>query len=208
MQRGQVSNAVIRRMPKYYRCLNELSKDGVTKISSRTLAEYMGLTASQIRQDFNSFGGFGQQGYGYNVDNLIVEIATILGVDKMKKAVIIGVGNIGHALLHNFNFAKCGFELVCAFDVGDDVVGKTIADIPVLHSDKLEEFAKETPFEIAVLALPKKAAPEMSDRLVNLGVRGIWNFVNVDLKRRHPHIVIEDVHFTDSLMTLCYQVTE
>lgn len=208
MERGYVSNAVIRRMPKYYRCLTELYKDGVTKISSRALAEHMGLTASQIRQDFNCFGGFGQQGYGYNVETLMAEIATIIGIDRNHKAVIIGVGNIGHALLHNFNFAKCGFEIIAAFDMGEDVVGTTIEGVPVLHPDKLEEFAEETPFDVAVLALPKKAAPEMSDRLVNLGVRGIWNFVNVDLKRRHPDIVIEDVHFTDSLMTLCYQLSE
>lgn len=208
MHRDQVSNAVIRRMPKYYRCLNELAKDGVTRISSRALAEYMGLTASQIRQDFNCFGGFGQQGYGYNVDTLMSEIANILGVEKLHKAVMIGVGNIGHALLHNFNFAKCGFEIVCAFDLGEDVIGNKVEGVPVLHPDDLEKFAEENPFDIAILTLPKKAAPEMSDRLVNLGIKGIWNFVNVDLKRRHPDIVIEDVHFADSLMTLCYQITE
>ena len=208
MKRDLVSNAVIRRMPKYYRCLNELYKDGVTKISSRALAEHMGLTASQIRQDFNCFGGFGQQGYGYNVETLMAEIASILGVSKKHKAVIIGVGNIGHALLQNFNFEKCGFEITCAFDLGDDLEGKTVAGVPVLHPDRLEEYAKDNPFEIAILALPKKAAPEMSDRLAALGVRGIWNFVNVDLKQRHPNIVIEDVHFADSLMTLCYQITE
>ena len=208
MHRGQVSNAVIRRMPKYYRCLNELCKDGVTKISSRALAEYMGLTASQIRQDFNCFGGFGQQGYGYNVETLMAEIASIIGISTKHKAVIVGVGNIGHALLQNFNFAKCGFEISCAFDLGEDIVGTTVAGIPVLHPDKLEEYAKDNPFEVAILTLPKKAAPDMAERLVKLGVRGIWNFVNVDLKVKHPNIVIEDVHFADSLMTLCYQITE
>ena len=207
MQRGQVSNAVIRRMPKYYRCLGELRNDGVAKISSRALAEYMGLTASQIRQDFNWFGGFGQQGYGYNVDTLMEKIAEIIGVDRTHKAVMLGVGNIGQALIQNFNFAKCGFELIGAFDLGRPD-GTFVEDILVMHPDKLEEFAEKNPFDIAILALPKSAAVEMADRLVKIGVKGIWNFVNVDLKRRYPDVVIEDVHFADSLMTLCYGITE
>ncbi len=208
MGSSKISNAVIRRMPKYYRHLNDLAREGVAKISSSTLAAHMGLTASQIRQDFNCFGGFGQQGYGYNVETLMKEIASIIGIEQLHRAVIIGVGNIGRALLHNFNFAKCGFNLVAAFDNDEKIVGTKIDDIPVYHINDLEKFNSESAIDVAILTIPKKPAPEMAERLANMGVRGIWNFTNIDLKMKHSEVVIEDVHFSDSLMTLCYQITE
>ncbi len=208
MQREQVSKAVIRRMPKYYRYLDELHQDGITKISSRALADRMGLTASQIRQDFNCFGGFGQQGYGYNIETLMNEIASIIGVNRKHRAVIIGVGNIGRALIHNFDFYKCGFTLSAAFDADVAIVGTNINGITVHHIDELEEYHAKTPVEVAVLTLPKNPAPAMAERLARMGIRGIWNFTNVDLKMKHHDVMIEDVHFSDSLMTLCYQITD
>ncbi len=208
MQRENVSMAVIRRMPKYYRYLHELHKNGVTRISSRALAESMGLTASQVRQDFNCFGGFGQQGYGYNVQTLCNEIASIIGIDRMHKAIIIGVGNIGHALLNNFDFLKCGFTMLAAFDTNPDLVGTSVNDVPIYHIDELSAFNEKNPVEVAVLTLPKSPAPQMAERLVNMGVRGIWNFTNIDLQLKNPDITVEDVHFADSLMTLCYRITK
>ncbi len=208
MDRAKISNAVIRRMPKYYRHLNDLAREGVSKISSSSLAARMGLTASQIRQDFNCFGGFGQQGYGYNVETLMKEIASIIGIERLHRAVIIGVGNIGRALLHNFNFGKCGFTLVAAFDTDAKIVGTEIDGVPVHHIDELEKYNDEGGIDVAILTLPKKPAPEMAERLAKMHVRGIWNFTNIDLKMKHPEVVIEDVHFSDSLMTLCYQITE
>lgn len=208
MQRENVSMAVIRRMPKYYRYLDELHKNGVTRISSRALAESMGLTASQVRQDFNCFGGFGQQGYGYNVQTLRTEIASIIGIDRKHKAIIIGVGNIGHALLNNFDFYKCGFTMLAAFDTDPKLVGTSVNGVPIYHVDELAAFNEKNPFEVAVLTLPKRPAPQMAERLANMGVRGIWNFTNIDLQLKNPDITVEDVHFADSLMTLCYRITE
>ena len=200
--------AVIRRMPKYFRYLDELHQSGVTKISSRALAERMGLTASQIRQDFNCFGGFGQQGYGYNVDTLRAEIASIIGVNRKHKAIIIGVGNIGRALLNNFDFYKCGFAMQAAFDADKAIAGMSINGIPVLHIDELGAFHARNPVEVAVLTLPKKPAPQMAERLAEMGIKGIWNFTNMDLQMKNHDVMVEDVHFADSLMTLCYRITD
>lgn len=200
--------AVIRRMPKYYRYLDELRQNGVTRISSRALAECMGLTASQIRQDFNCFGGFGQQGYGYNVDTLCNEISSIIGVNRKHKAIIIGVGNIGRALLNNFDFYKCGFTLLAAFDADPALTGTHVNGVPVLHIDELDAFHAKNPVEVAVLTLPKKPAPQLAERLAEMGIRGIWNFTNVDLQMKDHDVTVEDVHFADSLMTLCYRITE
>lgn len=209
MRRENISMAVIRRMPKYYRYLDELYQVGVTKISSRALAEQMGLTASQIRQDFNCFGGFGQQGYGYHVGTLREKIASIIGTDRAHRAVLLGVGNIGRALLRNFNFEQCGFTLLAAFDTDRALAGDVINKVPVFHISALEDFFKENPFEIAILTIPSAPAPEMAERLAALGVKGIWNFTNVDLQMKgHDDMVVEDVHFSDSLMTLCYRITE
>ena len=208
MQREHVSMAVIRRMPKYYSYLDDLHKNGVTRISSRALAECMGLTASQIRQDFNCFGGFGQQGYGYNVETLLAEIASIIGIDRKHKAIIIGVGNIGRALLNNFDFNKCGFTLLAAFDANPELFGTKVNGIPVLDVATLDEFYEKTPFEVAVLTLPKRFAPQTAERLANMGIRGIWNFTNIDLQMKNHDVTVEDVHFADSLMTLCFGITE
>jgi len=208
MQRDSVSMAVIRRMPKYYRYLDELSKNGVTRISSRALAESMGLTASQIRQDFNHFGGFGQQGYGYNVETLRAEIASIIGINRNHRAIIIGVGNIGHALLNNFDFDKRGFSMLAAFDTDPKLIGTSVNGVPIYDVQQLAEFTKKNPVEVAVLTLPKRPAPQMAERLAEMGVRGIWNFTNIDLKLKNPDVTVEDVHFADSLMTLCFRITE
>ena len=208
MEKARVSNAVVRRMPRYYRCLDELYREGVTRISSRSLAEHMGLTASQIRQDFNCFGGFGQQGYGYNIETLMHEIAGIIGLNGKKNAVIIGVGNIGRALINNFDFNKCGFNLIAAFDADKSIVGTSVSNVPIYHIDELEKFGKKSLIDVAVLTLPKKAAPSTAQRLTEMGVRGIWNFTNIELKLENGNVMVEDVHFSDSLMTLCYRITE
>ena len=208
MRRDNVSMAVIRRMPKYYRYLNELHQNGVDKISSRALAEQMGVTASQIRQDFNCFGGFGQQGYGYHVDTLRNEIASIIGIDRCHRAIILGVGNIGRALIRNFQFEQCGFRLLAAFDADTAMAGDMINKVPVLHVDSLEEFCKEHEVEIAILTIPSAYAQTMAARLADLGVKGIWNFTNVELQMQNPDVIVEDVHFSDSMMTLCYRITE
>ena len=208
MERGKVSMAVIRRMPKYYRYLGELQKNGVTRISSRALAESMGLTASQIRQDFNCFGGFGQQGYGYNVEILRSEIASIIGINRNHKAIIIGVGNIGHALLNNFDFEKCGFAMLAAFDADEKLIGTEVNGVTIYDVKELESFCSRNTVEIAVLTLPKKPAPMLAEKLATMGVRGIWNFTNIDLQLKNHDVMVEDVHFADSLMTLCYRTTE
>ncbi|NLG53810.1 MAG: redox-sensing transcriptional repressor Rex [Clostridiales bacterium] len=204
----RISMAVIRRMPKYYRYLNDLKNEGVSKISSRKLAESMGLTASQVRQDFNCFGGFGQQGYGYNVDTLHSEIASIIGVNRKHKAIIIGVGNIGRALINNFDFYQCGFTMIAAFDTDKAIVGKVLNKIPVLDVSELDAFYAENPFEVAVLTLPKAYAREIAEHMVRLGVKGIWNFTNLDLRIGDENVTVEDVHFSDSLMTLCFRITD
>lgn len=200
--------AVIRRMPKYYRYLDELYQNGIQKISSRALAEQMGLTASQIRQDFNCFGGFGQQGYGYNVDTLREQVASIIGIDRVHSAVILGVGNIGRALIRNFNFTQCGFKLLSAFDTDTSIVGDVIHQIPVLHIDEMDKFIRENKVEVAILTVPSPYAKATAERLCDLGIKGIWNFTNVELQIKNPSVTVENVHFSDSMMTLCYQISE
>ena len=208
MQKEYVSMAVIRRMPKYYRYLDDLYQNGVTRISSRSLAECMGLTASQIRQDFNCFGGFGQQGYGYNVESLRGEIASIIGVDQKINAALFGVGNIGHALLNNFDFAKCGFTMCAAFDTNPDLIGTKVNGIPVFGMEKLAEIHRATPLKIAILTLPKGPAPALAEQLAEMGIHGIWNFTNVDLQLKNHDVILEDVHFADSLMTLRCRIAD
>ncbi len=207
MSERYISPLVIRRLPKYHRCLKELERSGVERVSSNVLAETLGFTASQVRQDFSCFGGFGQQGYGYNVASLRQKIAEIIGVDKCRNAVLIGVGNLGHALLHNFDFNKCGFELCAAFDVSKDLIGTSINNVEVLDMKKIEEYSKQTPFEVAVLTVPRQFAKETAQRLVELGVRGIWNFTNVDMNFEENGVKVENVHFADSLKILCYEIS-
>jgi len=204
----KVSSAVVHRLPRYYRHLQELASSGVVRISSKSLAQRMGLTASQIRQDLNCFGGFGQQGYGYNVESLKNEIGEILGFRNQYRAVMIGVGNIGHALISNFNFKLCGFSLDAAFDIDPSVTGTRVGDVPVYHMDELDQYLKTRHVDIGVLAIPKEAAPSIAERLTNGGVKGLWNFTNIDLHLDTDRVKVENVHFSDNLMVLCYRLTK
>lgn len=203
---SNISNSVIRRLPRYYRFLGELSDQGITKISSRELSEKMNLTASQIRQDLNCFGGFGQQGYGYNVTELRTEIGKILGVDKAKKTILIGAGNLGTALAVHINFEKNGCRLVGIFDSNKRIVGNPLGALSISDIDTLEQFCKKNKPEIAVLCIPKSATEEIVERLIALGVRCFWNFSHYDINIGHNNIVVENVHLGDSLLTLSYGV--
>ena len=203
----EVSKAVIRRLPRYYRFLGELLKTGTERISSRELAEKMGLTASQIRQDLNCFGGFGQQGYGYNIEQLHREIASILGLDASLKTIVIGAGNLGRAIATHMEFDKRGFSLIGIFDNKEAICGQLVRGLPVRHIDSLDDFCRELRPQIAVLCVPKDAAKDLADQLISLGIKGIWNFSHYDLSVIHPEIPIENVHLSDSMMTLCYRVT-
>lgn len=208
MKKQNVSDAVIRRLPRYYRYLDDLHLKGSVRISSSTLGEKMGITASQIRQDLSCFGEFGQQGYGYNVEELRSEIGHILGVDERHRIIVVGVGNLGRALIQNFHFNDAGFLLEAAFDVSPDLVGREIAGIPVLNCTELERFIPVHKPDVAVLTVPQAAAQQMADRLIGLGIRGFWNFTNVELSSDEKNVRFEDVHFADSLLTLSYRITE
>ena len=208
MKKQNVSDAVIRRLPRYYRYLDDLHLKGSVRISSSVLGEKMGITASQIRQDLSCFGEFGQQGYGYNVDELRREIGRILGVDKSHRIIVVGVGNLGRALIQNFHFNDAGFLLEAAFDVSPDLAGAEVAGVPVLNVTELERFVPAHKPDVAVLTLPQSAAQQMADRLIGLGVRGFWKFTNVELSSQAENVRFEDVHFADSLLTLSYRITE
>ena len=198
MEERQISKAVIKRLPRYYRYLGEMLNNGVERISSGELSTKMQVTASQIRQDLNNFGGFGQQGYGYNVKFLYDEIGKILGVDKKHPMIIIGGGNFGHALA-NYDFEKNGFITKAIFDVRPSLVGTDVRGIPVLMMDELEDFVAREHIEIAVLTLPKDRVAEIADRLVRCGIKALWNFAHLDLKVPDD-VVVENVHLVDSLM--------
>ena len=198
--------AVIRRMPRYFRYVDELYQNGTARISSGALAAKMGLTASQVRQDFNCFGGFGQQGYGYNVENLRASILEILKLDNSHKAVLLGAGNLGRALMTNFNFAQSGFALTAAFDIKPELEGAQVAGVPVMAMSRLERYVAEENPDIAILTLPRHAAKEAADNLCRWGIRGIWNFTGVDLHLDGVAIPVENVHFSESLMTLSYLI--
>jgi len=201
-----ISDAVIRRLPRYYRHLGELMNQGITRISSGELGAQMGLTASQVRQDFNHFGGFGQQGYGYNVKDLYKEVASILGIDQMHKAVIIGAGHLGAALVKYPNFIKRGFDFVALFDVNPDLIGTDIGGVPIYSMDTLEEYIEANNIDIVVLTIPKVEASLVGERLSSTSIRGIWNFASRDLKISNPNIIIENVQLSDSLMRLSYRM--
>ena len=205
---SKVSTAVIRRLPRYYRQLSELQEEGVVRISSSALGKSMGLTASQIRQDLFCFGEFGQQGYGYKVDSLKEEIGEILGINRGHNLVVLGAGNLGRAIMKNFRFSSNGFRLMAAFDVNDKVVGTKIAGVPVYHTDSLEAFLAANPVSVAMLTVPIAAAQEMGDRLVAAGVRGIWNFTNYEISFDREDVVVESVHFSDSLLTMNYLISQ
>ncbi|MBQ9098246.1 MAG: redox-sensing transcriptional repressor Rex [Clostridia bacterium] len=203
---ANVSPAVIKRLPRYFRYLRELIRNGRMRISSGELSELMHVTASQIRQDLNCFGGFGQQGYGYNVNYLYAKVCEILGVGEGFSAIVIGAGNLGRALVRNPMFEKRGVDIVAMFDVSPEVIGRTVADIPVLAMDQLESFCRERKVDMAVLTCPKENALEAAEQLVTLGIKGIWNFTGKELDHLAPHTVVENVHIGDSLMTLCYEM--
>lgn len=201
-----ISNSVIRRLPRYYRFLGELEDQQISKISSRELSERMHLTASQIRQDLNCFGGFGQQGYGYNVSELRKEIGRILGVDKHRKTILIGAGNLGTALAVHINFEKSGCSLIGIFDSNKEIVGNPLGKLTITDIDDLEKFCRENKPEVAVLCIPKSVTKEIVDRLTELGVRSFWNFSHYDINVEHKNIIVENVHLGDSLLTLSYGV--
>ena len=208
MKRAKVSNNVIRRLPRYLRKLDELTEKGVSRISSSELGQQLGLTASQIRQDFSCFGEFGQQGYGYNVTALRTQIATILGLDRGFSAVLIGVGNIGRALVDNFCFSSWGCHLCAAFDIDPRLIGTTMNGIPVYSMEQLETYLKENSVDVAVLTVPKEVAIKVTERLTSCGIEAIWNFTNVDMTGPESTTIVENVHFSDSLLSLSYYVSE
>ncbi|MBQ9165935.1 MAG: redox-sensing transcriptional repressor Rex [Oscillospiraceae bacterium] len=210
MRKGKISNAVIRRLPRYCRNLAALRKDGVERISSSALGKNMGLTASQIRQDLSCFGEFGQQGYGYNVENLYQEIYEILYLHKKHAAILVGAGNLGRALIQNFNFMDSGFQLEAIFDTKPALIGTEINGIPVLDAGEMEQYLKEHEVTIAVLTLPGKHVQQAADLLMDNGIRGIWNFTNIDFEvpEEHSDVVVESIHFSDSLQVLSYQIGE
>lgn len=203
----RVSEAVIRRMPKYYRYLKEMKASGIKRISSRELSKKMGLTASQIRQDFNCFGGFGQQGYGYNVEELCDEIQKILGLHKEYNMIVIGAGNLGQALANYSGFEQEGFNIKALFDINPRLVGISIRGIPILDIDHIEGFLSQCEVHIAAICTPKKTAQEMVDRLIECGVKAIWNFAPIDVNAPDD-VVVENVHLSDTLYTISLRMNE
>ena len=205
MEEKEISQAVIGRLPRYFRYLGELKDEGVERISSQDLSELMKVTASQIRQDFNNFGGFGQQGYGYNVEYLYTEIGKILGLDKQHNFLIIGAGNLGRALGNYLNFERRGFIFKGMFDSNPALMGQDVRGIRVMSMEEMENFVQQNEIDIAVLTIPKTSAVEVAERLVNNGVKAIWNFAHVDLNVPEG-IQVENVHLSDSLMKLSYNI--
>ncbi len=206
VEEREISQAVIRRLPRYYRYLGDLLESGVERISSNDLSKKMKVTASQIRQDLNNFGGFGQQGYGYNVKYLYTEIGKILGLEEDHEMIIIGAGNLGQALANYAKFEKRGFLLKGIFDVNPRLEGMSIRGVPIRMMDELKDFLKENDIEIAALTIPKDKALDVADVLVENGVRAIWNFAHVDLNLPE-HIIVENVHLSESLMQLSYNIS-
>ncbi len=204
MAKQVISTPVIRRLPRYYRFLGELEREHTERISSKELARRMGLSASQIRQDFNCFGGFGQQGYGYNVSELREKIGTILGVQEQTGVILIGAGNLGKAVATHLDFRKRGCRLVGIFDSNKQLHGTITAGLSIQSMEELQGFCKQHKPEVAVLCIPKGAAQELADQLIALGIRGFWNFSHFDLRINNPQIIVENVHLGDSLMTLAY----
>ncbi len=205
MDEKEISQAVIGRLPRYFRYLGELKDEGVERISSQELSGLMKVTASQIRQDFNNFGGFGQQGYGYNVEHLYNEIGKILGLDRQHNFIIVGAGNLGRALGNYINFERRGFIFRGIFDQDPAVIGMEVRGVRVMAMEELERFIRENDIGIAVLTVPKNDAPGVAERLVQTGIRAIWNFAHVDLNVP-AEIQVENVHLSDSLMKLSYNI--
>ncbi len=206
MEEKEISQAVIGRLPRYFRYLSELKYAGIERVSSQELSDIMKVTASQIRQDFNNFGGFGQQGYGYNVEFLHNEIGKILGLDRTHHLIIIGAGNLGQALANYVNFERRGFLFRGLFDNNSELHGKKIRGIEVQPMENMEVFVKENDIDIAVLTIPKTEAVTVAEQLVEYGIKGIWNFAHVDLNVPED-IQVENVHLSDSLMKLSYNIS-
>jgi redox-sensing transcriptional repressor len=204
MSKDSISNSVIRRLPRYYRFLGELEHNGYVRISSRELSEKMGLTASQIRQDFNCFGEFGQQGYGYNVSDLRIEIGKILGLDKQTPMILLGAGNLGKAIATHIDFHSKGFDLIGAFDVNPDIIGKELGELKVRSIDEISTFCAENKPFAAILCVPMTSAEKLVNTLIECGIKAFWNFTHYDLKVTHKGVVVENVHLGDSLTTLSY----
>ena len=208
MQDKNISKSVIRRLPRYYRFLGELLNEGVEKISSGQLAERMRLTASQIRQDLNCFGGFGQMGYGYNVAELRGQIAAILHLTDTRSLILIGAGNLGRAVAQHIDFARYGFDLKGIFDRDSILSGEKIAGVAVRNTDTLREFCAENAPDMAILCIPREGAADVVKTLVDCGVTAFWNFSHYDIHADYPETSVENVHLTDSLMTLSYLMEE
>ena len=207
-KRNNISMSVIRRVPRYYRYLSDLLANGITRISSRELAERMGLTASQIRQDLNCFGGFGQQGYGYDVEKLCEELKNILGLGNQYDAVLVGCGNLGRAVAIHLLDSSDAFRLTAAFDKNPMLIGASIHGLPVLDSDSLGEYCTDRKPTAAFLCIPTESAEAVTETLYSCGVRCFWNFSHYDISLNYPDTIVENVHLTDSLLTMCYQITD
>ena len=201
-----VSNSVIRRLPRYYRFLSELRQKGTPRISSGELAAHMNLTASQIRQDLNCFGGFGQQGYGYNVDQLQYEIGRILGLDTEATAILIGAGNLGQTIATHINFKKCGFKLVAIFDQNEKIIGDTVGDLKISDMKDLSAYCRKVKPDVAIMCIPRAHAQEIVDELLACGVFGFWNFSQRDLVIEDERAHVENIRLADSLMALRYHI--
>lgn len=195
-------------MPRYLRKLDDLAYHGIDRISSGELGKQLGLTPSQIRQDFSCFGEFGQQGYGYNVDSLREEISSILGMKCGFRVILVGVGNLGHALVNNFGFDSHGFNLKAAFDVDPEIVGKELGGVHVFHSSELMDYLSRNHIDIAVLSVPRRLANNIANTLVDYGIRAIWNFTNIELDIKDEGVLVENIHFSDSLLYLSYHLAE
>ncbi|WP_394959702.1 redox-sensing transcriptional repressor Rex [Candidatus Allofournierella merdavium] len=204
---GKVSLPVIKRLPKYYRYISQLHRSGVSTISSSELARMMGTTASQVRQDFNCFGGFGQQGIGYNVEVLENEIGQLLfGHGEKLPTILLGAGRLGTAVSRFLTTDTNGYNLLAVFDVRQELVGHDLDGVPILHIDELDDFCKANRPAVAVLCLPRESAKAVSGKLVELGIKGFWNFSHYDLAVAYPGITVENAHLGDSLMSLGYRL--
>lgn len=206
MKKENISDAVIRRLPRYYRQLTDLYNRGIIRTSSHALGLEMNITASQIRQDFSCFGEFGQQGYGYNVEELRSEIGHILGVDSNHHLIMIGVGNLGRALLNNFPFDQTGFSVDASFDISPAVIGSSINGVPVYAMEDIDAYLHSHSVDVVVLTIPQAIAQDTANHLMEQGIKGFWNFTNMELTSTDPHVKFENIHFADSLLTLSYRI--
>ena len=207
MSKNDISMSVIRRLPRYYRFLSELDEQKVERISSNRLAQIMNVTASQVRQDLNCFGGFGQQGYGYSVSQLRLEIRRILGLNHRYQAVLLGAGNFGTAVAGYINFPKLGIELIGCFDTDKEKIGRSIGKLVIMDEAELDSFCRAHRVDTAILCIPKQNVENSLERLYRQGVKSYWNFSHFDITSKHKDVVVENVHLSDSLMTLCYRIT-